>query len=146
MIYSDTPAYNILQNNLISFGQMQKLKRFARFWNIAYNSGNFKETITLLWPSGDIFGAFYGFSEWIYEQTGSTWQISLNRFAKLLFEYLAKELKLDAQKVADFIVGDIARVKGRSLLAFLKEYASHIPGQKKGQSLAKDSRFGPSGP
>ncbi|MCI4399379.1 MAG: DUF4080 domain-containing protein [Campylobacteraceae bacterium] len=139
MIYSDTPPYDILQNNLISFGQMQKLKRFARFWDIAYNSGNFKETITLLWPNGDVFGAFYGFSEWIYEQTDSTWQISLNRFAKLLFEYLTKELKLDAQKVADFIVGDIARVEGRSLPAFLKEYASHIPEQhtKEGSKFGK---------
>lgn len=139
MVYSDTPPYDILQNNLISFGRMQKLKRFARFWDIAYNSGNFKDTITLLWPNGDVFGSFYNFSEWIYEQTESTWQISLNRFAELLFGYLTKEAGLDKQDVADSIVGDIARVGGRSLPAFLKEYASHIPGQhtKEGSKFGK---------
>ncbi|MDP3301796.1 MAG: DUF4080 domain-containing protein, partial [Sulfuricurvum sp.] len=32
MIYSDIPPYDILQNNNLSFVQIQKMKRFARFW------------------------------------------------------------------------------------------------------------------
>ncbi|MCD8477282.1 MAG: DUF4080 domain-containing protein [Sulfurospirillum sp.] len=43
MVYSDKPPYDILQNDLISFTQMQKMKRFARFWDMVYNSGNFKK-------------------------------------------------------------------------------------------------------
>ena len=39
MIYSDIPPYDILQNNLLSFGQIQKMKRFARFWDIFYKIG-----------------------------------------------------------------------------------------------------------
>ena len=49
MIYSDTPPYDILQNNNLSFEQIQKMKRFARFWDIFYNSGSFENTVRLLW-------------------------------------------------------------------------------------------------
>jgi len=49
MIYSDTPPYDILQNNNLSFEQIQKMKRFARFWDIFYNSGSFENTVKLLW-------------------------------------------------------------------------------------------------
>ncbi len=126
-VYSDVPPYDILQNDLIDFATMQKLKRFARFWDIAYNSGNFVDSFELLIDDGNVFGSFWDFSEWIYVQTESTWQIALNRFAKLLFEYLSDVKKLDKKTVADKIVHDIARVGGRSLPPFLKEYASHIP-------------------
>ncbi|MGZ5208877.1 MAG: DUF4080 domain-containing protein, partial [Sulfuricurvum sp.] len=49
MIYSDTPPYDILQNNNLTFIQIQKMKRFARFWDIFYNSGSFENTVKLLW-------------------------------------------------------------------------------------------------
>lgn len=137
-VYSDVPPYDILQNDLIDFATMQKLKRFARFWDIAYNSGNFVDTFELLVDDGDVFGCFWDFSEWIYSQTESTWQIALNRFAKLLFEYLVDVKKLDKKTVADKIVFDIARVGGRSLPPFLKDYATHIPNK----SEAAEVKFG----
>jgi hypothetical protein len=51
MIYSDIPPYDILQNNLLSFSDIQKMKRFARFWDIFYNSGSFTKTVPLIWDS-----------------------------------------------------------------------------------------------
>ncbi len=88
MIYSDTPPYDILQNNLLSFVQIQKMKRFARFWDIFYNSGSFNKTVPLLWSDGKVFDGFYAFSLWIYDQTLSTWKISLERQIALIHAYL----------------------------------------------------------
>ena len=48
MIYSDVPPYDILQNDLISFAEIQQMKRFARFWDLIYNSGNFTNTFDLI--------------------------------------------------------------------------------------------------
>ena len=45
MIYSKQPPYEILQNDLIPFLKMQELKRFTRYWDLTFNSGNFKKTI-----------------------------------------------------------------------------------------------------
>lgn len=136
MLYSNTPPYDILQNKHLSFMDIQKMKRFARFWDIAYNSGNFNKTIGLLWHDGDVFGGFSRFSEWVYERTESTWQIALNRFAELLFDYLS-ECGFEKKTVADLIIDDIAKVGGRSLPHFLKEYASHIPQKEDAKELAK---------
>ncbi|HEY2329708.1 MAG TPA: DUF4080 domain-containing protein [Verrucomicrobiae bacterium] len=49
MIYSAHPPYEILQNKLIDFAMMQRLRRFAKYWDLVGNSGNFVETLPLIW-------------------------------------------------------------------------------------------------
>ena len=41
---------------------MQDMKRFARFWDIVYNSGNFVKTSKLLFKDGKVFENFFDFS------------------------------------------------------------------------------------
>ena len=123
MIYSDIPPYDILSNDLIPFETMQKLKRFSRFWDIVYNSGNFIKTFELLVENKSVFKTFYAFSQWLYAQTFSTWQISLDRVAKFLFDFMVEVQRLEKQKVADILVADILNVNGRKLPKFLKEYS-----------------------
>jgi radical SAM superfamily enzyme YgiQ (UPF0313 family) len=127
MVYSDIPPYDIVKNDLISFSSLQKMKRFSRFWDIAYNSGNFRSSVEYIWGDGSVYEGFFAFSEWIYEQTESTWQISLNRFSELIFNYLTSVLGYDTTLIADSIISDIARVKGRKIPGYLREYASFIP-------------------
>ncbi|MDD3342655.1 MAG: DUF4080 domain-containing protein [Sulfurospirillaceae bacterium] len=121
MVYSDKPPYDILQNDLIPFEQMQKMKRFARFWDLVYNSGNFKKTSLLLWKDGDVFSGFYAFSLWLYAQTESTWQISLDRLAGLLYRYLTTVLNEEPIMLKRFMIDDIMCERGRKLPAFLQE-------------------------
>ncbi len=123
MIYSDIPPYDILSNNLIPYKEMQKLKRFSRFWDIVYNSGNFIKTFELLVENKSVFETFYQFSNWLYAQTFSTWQISLDRVAKFLFDFIVEVQGLEEQKIADVLVADILKVNGRKLPKFLKEYS-----------------------
>ena len=52
MVYNPHPPYEILQNKLIDFETMQKLRRFARYWDLVGNSGNFIETTPLIWSVG----------------------------------------------------------------------------------------------
>jgi radical SAM superfamily enzyme YgiQ (UPF0313 family) len=51
MIYNPHPPYEILQNRLIDFATMQRLRRFARYWDLVGNSGNFVETTPLIWST-----------------------------------------------------------------------------------------------
>ena len=51
MIYNPQPPYEILQNKLIDFATMQRLRRFARYWDMVGNSGNFIETTPLIWST-----------------------------------------------------------------------------------------------
>ena len=131
MIYSQKPPYEILQNDFISYLELQKLKRFARFWDLVYNSGNFHKTKELIWQDCTVYDGFYEFSEWIYTQTESTWQISLMRLSELLFNYLTEYKNHDKTLVADTILQDIIRIEGRKVPGFLREYATKIPNLKK---------------
>jgi radical SAM superfamily enzyme YgiQ (UPF0313 family) len=124
MRYSDIPPYDILSNDLLSFKQIQKMKRFARFWDLTYNSGNFKNSIVLLWKDDTVYDSFFAFSEWIYSQTDSTWKISLERLSKLLFDYLCDELNIEKEKVAELLIKDLLKIKGRIVPAYLKPYAN----------------------
>ena len=49
MRYNPSPPYNILSNDLIDFTTMQRLNRFARYWDLIRNSGRFRDTCPYCW-------------------------------------------------------------------------------------------------
>ena len=126
MVYSDIPPYDILKNNQLSFNDIQTMKRFARFWDLTYNSGNFKRSVILLWQEESVYTNFYDFSIWMYEQTDSTWKISLQRLGELLFSYLTEVKKLSPQIVATTMLGDMMKLKGRAIPGYLKAYSKEF--------------------
>ncbi|HEX5622875.1 MAG TPA: radical SAM protein, partial [Sulfuricurvum sp.] len=119
MIYSDIPPYDILQNNLLSFEQIQKMKRFARFWDIFYNSGSFDKTVRLIWRDDKVFEGFYAFSEWIYTQTLSTWKISLERQIALIHAYLIHYH--DTASVEKALMDDLSKRPSKTIPFFLRQ-------------------------
>uniref|UniRef100_UPI0040477454 DUF4080 domain-containing protein n=1 Tax=Aliarcobacter sp. TaxID=2321116 RepID=UPI0040477454 len=119
MVYNDSPPYDILKNDLIDFSLMQDMKRFARFWDIVYNSGNFQKTTELLFSDGKVFENFFDFSKWLYKRSESTYKISLDRIAQFLYEYLIKSY--DEDLVANTILQDVMAVGGRKIPPFLKK-------------------------
>jgi len=124
MVYSDIPPYDILKNDQLSFKEIQIMKRFARFWDLYYNSGNFKRTLKLLWQDKSVYKNFYAFGLWIYEQTDSTYKISLPRQGELLFFYLSEVKKIEKRTVADVMLQDMMKLKGRAVPAYLKPFAT----------------------
>lgn len=136
MVYSDIPPYDVLQTSTLLFNDIQIMKRFSRFWDLTYNSGNFKESVKLIWQDESVFENFYAFSLWIYTQTDSTWQISLQRLGELLFKYLCEVKKIDPKDVAKNMLNDMMKLEGRVVPTYLKPYA---------QNLAKNKKYGTSG-
>jgi radical SAM superfamily enzyme YgiQ (UPF0313 family) len=122
MVYSPHPPYEILQNKLIDFATMQKLRRFARYWDLVGNSGNFIETTPLIWNTSAPFHAFVRFSEWLYARTGRTDSIALTRLMELLFEFLTGEFRLDTRHVAETLWRDYQRGGRHDRLGFLKDF------------------------
>jgi len=126
MVYSDKPPYDILKNNVLSFEDIQQMKRFARFWNLYYNSGNFKKSIVSLWSDGDVFQHFFAFSLWVYQQTNSTWKISLERLAQLFFVYRTTVQQTSESELAALLLQDIMKLEGRKVPNFLKPFAGDL--------------------
>ncbi|MCW8953777.1 MAG: B12-binding domain-containing radical SAM protein [Sulfurimonas sp.] len=126
MVYSDIPPYDILKNSQLSFNDIQIMKRFSRFWDLTYNSGNFKQSVKLIWQQQSVFENFYAFSIWAYTQTDSTYKISLMRLGELLFTYLCEIKDLSAQMVAKEMLEDMMKLKGRAVPSYLKPYAKDL--------------------
>ncbi len=49
MVYSPHPPYEVLQTKLLDFATIQELRRFAKLWDTIANSGNFVETVPMVW-------------------------------------------------------------------------------------------------
>ncbi len=139
MKYSDKPPYDILQNDLIPYEMMQKMKRFARFWDLVYNSGNFKKSVTLLFADGRVFDGFFAFSEWIYDKTQSTWQISLDRLSRLLYDYILEMNFVDKKELRDMMTEDLLVIKTRKLPKFLR-FEEDIKKQKSKERVSFNKR------
>jgi radical SAM superfamily enzyme YgiQ (UPF0313 family) len=122
MVYHPHPPYEILQNKLIDFATMQQLRRFARYWDLVGNSGNFIETAPLIWNASSPFHSFLRFSEWLYARTGRTDGIALVRLMEWLFEFLTGELRLDARQTARALWHDYRRAGRHDQPGFLKDF------------------------
>lgn len=89
MRYSPVPPYEILENRTLDFPTMQRLRRFARYWDLVANSGRFGTTLPLIWAGGSSpFWSFLRWSDWLYSQVRQTSAIALDRLAHHLFQWL----------------------------------------------------------
>jgi radical SAM superfamily enzyme YgiQ (UPF0313 family) len=123
MAYNPHPPYEILQNKLIDFATIQKLRRFARYWDLVGNSGNFVESTPLIWSdAASPFAAFMHWSEWLHAHAGRTDSIALSRLMEWLFEYLTGERKLNGRRVAETLWRDYQRGGRRDKPSFLREF------------------------
>jgi hypothetical protein len=126
MVYNQHPPYELLQNRLIDFPTMQKLRRFARYWDLVGNSGNFVETTPLIWGKAgqapvSPFAGFMRWSEWLHGRVGRTDSIALVRLMELLFEFLTGERRLDPKQVAAALWRDYQRGGRHDKPAFLRD-------------------------
>ncbi len=119
MIYNPNPPYEILQNSTINFEQLSQLKRFARYWDLYYNSHNFNNSLNILLGVFSPFHEFLSFSNWLYEKLGRTHEISLENQAKMLFEYF-KNTNLTHEDYKETIKQDYMRKPGRTIPKFLR--------------------------
>lgn len=132
MVYSQTAPYDVLHNKLIDVETMQRLRCFAKFWDLYSNSGNFIESTPLLWRSGTSFHRFMAFSDWLITRTGKTYGLSLDELAKCLFDYLTNDAKTElgapAGEIAQVLWRDYSRGAQRDMPVFLRahlDYESH---------------------
>ncbi|MGM0534051.1 MAG: DUF4080 domain-containing protein [Campylobacterota bacterium] len=123
MVYNPHPPYDVLQTADIDFFAMRRLKRMARFFDIFYNSGNFKQTCQLLFEDGNVYAVFSDFCERFYASMRSTYQIGLNQSARFLYGYMTDTKGYDKDKVAKLMASDLQKVSGRKLPGFLRPYA-----------------------
>lgn len=120
VVWNPQPPYELLQNRLVDFATLQRVRRLARVWDLVGNSGNFVATTPLLWSGGaSPFAAFLRWSDWLFAREGRTDSIALPRLMERLFDFLTAELRLGAVAVAETMLRDFSRAGRRDTPGFL---------------------------
>jgi radical SAM superfamily enzyme YgiQ (UPF0313 family) len=123
MVYNPLPPYEILQNKLLDFSALQRMRRFARFWDLTGNSGNFLQTTLLICQTNtSAFAAFMKWSEWLYARIGRRHGIALDSLAECLFIYLTQVCGLAPADVAQSLRQDWLNAGRREKPAFLEAF------------------------
>jgi len=122
MVYSENAPYELLRNRLLDEPTMGRLRRFARFWNLVVNSGNFVETAPLLWGADSPFRRFLDFSDWMYQRAGRSHGLALLRLAEHVFDYVREQKRLSDQEVAEKVWRDYCRGGRTDRPGFLRRY------------------------
>ncbi len=127
--YNPVAPYNILSTKHIDFATMQRVTRFARFWDMLANSGRFRHTLPIILGDSP-FQRFLEFSDSLYRRSDSTWKISLRRQFELTFGILTEQKNCDAEKVRQLMSKDFERSgeKGKPPFAFIEPQSASRTG------------------
>lgn len=113
MIYSPVAPYEVLSTRVLSAADLGRLRRFARVWDLLGNSGNFVETLPLLWRDESPFWTLWRLTDWLHTRLGRFTGIPLLKLTELVFEFATTELRRDADELAPTLLRDYQR-GGRS--------------------------------
>ena len=136
MIYSSAPPYEVLATADVSFAELQQIKRFARYWDLVANSGNFRSLLPLLCAGDSPFEAFFELSRWLHTQIGQTHSIALDRLAVLLVRFLEAQRGEDSTHVRALLADDYQR-SNRSLP---RQLGSHDGSERARRRATKPAR------
>ena len=118
--YNPLPPYNILSTRDIDFTTMQRVNRFARYWDMIANSGRFINTLPYILDD-EPFRRFMQLSDGLYAVAGSTWKIALKRLFDLIYKVMILEMNADKDALKLLLKEDYQRSGQSGLPAFLQE-------------------------
>ncbi len=145
MRYNPAPPYDLVRNRDLTGEQVAALSRFARYWNLFVNNGNFQETAPLVWAgAGSPFAAFHAFSEWLHARWGRAHGIALDDAAEALFVWLTQR-GAPPDGTAAALWRDLRRTAPRNRPSFLKPYIPResvrvVRARRLGRGLARQAR------
>lgn len=124
--FNPLPPFNILSTDRVSFATMQRINRFARYWDMIGNSGRFKYALPYM-LSDEPFDDFMAITEWIFNKTGQIHNFNLKKLFELLSQAVEAVFPEKHQKVIEVIEQDFQAAKLKSLFSSLQLYATDQP-------------------
>jgi hypothetical protein len=140
MRYTPYPPYTILATDRIDFPTMQRLVRFARYWDLVGNSGRFPKALELLLGESP-FARFLAFSDWVYATTLKTHQISLPQLFDLLFTGLTAALAVPTEVSRAALEHDFVQSGSKEIPPFMKVEKDQARKIKAGNLAKRQTRL-----
>jgi radical SAM superfamily enzyme YgiQ (UPF0313 family) len=124
MTYSPHAPYEVLRTNHMDFPTLQRMRRFARFWDLVANSGNFVESAPLIWRGSSPFISFLQLTDWLHHKAGRNHAIALPRLTEMVFQFLAEVRGQDPREVAPRLWRDYRQDGKRDGPEFLRPFVT----------------------
>jgi hypothetical protein len=105
---------------------MQRISRFARYWDMVGNSGRFRRALALLAADAP-FARFMAFSDWLYATTSKTHEIALERLYEHIHAFMTRELGLAADAASQALLADYEASGARGRLSFMPDRVPRSP-------------------
>lgn len=117
MRYSPDAPYVVLATDALDFNEVQRIVRFARYWDLIGNSGRFHRALPLLLADRP-FARFMQFTDWLYARTTKTHEFALEKLCGYLHDFLL-EAGIDAATVVAAVADDYESSGARGKLPFM---------------------------
>ncbi|MBF0194176.1 MAG: DUF4080 domain-containing protein [Magnetococcales bacterium] len=108
LVFNPEPPFDLLYSDKLDFLTMQRLRRFARYWDLIGNSGRFKNFRQILKERHSPFADFIAISDWLFATTGRTHKISLMKLFELVYNGAIKVMEIDKTTATQMIKKDFA--------------------------------------
>ncbi len=144
MIYDSRPPFQILQNKDIAFATMNKMIRFAKYWDLIANSGRFPHLMKFLSSrfSESMFDVFWKVSEQLTLKHGQGHSISLLNLSISLKNVLIENFKVEVELAKEVIRNDYCYSQKKRDIPFDLMSVSDL--QQKKPSHLKSEELNPS--
>ncbi len=116
--YNPDAPYNVLATDCIPFADMQRISRFARYWDLAGNSGRFRNAMPLLLGVAP-FDNFMRFADWLYAQTHKTHEFAFERLCEFVHVHLTQVSGVETAVATAVVMADYEASGARGRLAFM---------------------------
>lgn len=156
MVYNPFPPYEVLSTKTLDFPTLANVRRFAKFWDIFGNSGNFSETIPSLWKPSvasdnpELLSPFHAvntFSKWLHLQGVKGHGIALSRQYEFLWNWMTLELGRPPETVGPLLARDYRRPGRTDLPQWLIPWATGLaPSSRIAQLPRRQARHAALGP
>ncbi len=118
MRYSPHPPYTILANNVIDFVGMQRMVRFARYWDMVANSGRFVHSLPIMLAEVP-FQRFMQFADWLFATSNKTHAIAIERLFDYVYQWMTSEALIESDIAKQVLSDDYLAVGARGKLSFV---------------------------
>lgn len=139
MRYTPYAPYTVLATDRIDYTTMQRLVRFARYWDLVANSGRFPRALPLLLGDSP-FAHFLAFSDWLYATTGKTHQIALDQLFDLVYRGMIEYLAQPQTEAFAAVEHDFTLSGSKAIPTFLKAGKQDGEGSRRARQVSPTSR------
>ncbi|MBM3341726.1 MAG: DUF4080 domain-containing protein [Betaproteobacteria bacterium] len=116
--YNPDVPYNVLATDCIGFNDMQRVSRFARYWELVGNSGRFREALPLLLADKP-FDNFMHFADGLYARTHKTHEFAFERLCEFVHAHLIEVARVESSVATAAVLADYQASGARGKLAFM---------------------------